>query len=143
MGPEHCCAFEKVVFACGCQLHLIRSLNSLCKLDQVFNCALLKSAVSHLIVKHFVYAFGGISTAMGVGKLALLATVYSLLISYALWTFYWTPTPQPADTPASQFSEARARHHVSVLTEQIGVRSVSDQQSVSSWWPPQIEFSLQ
>jgi hypothetical protein len=68
------------------------------------------------------------SAAMRAGKLALLATVYTVLISYALWTFYWTPTPQPADVPASQFSEARARHHVSVLTEQIGIRSVSEQQ---------------
>lgn len=63
---------------------------------------------------------------MTLGKLALLFTFYSALIGYALHAFYWTPSPQPADVPASQFSEARARQHVSVLTEQIGVRSVGD-----------------
>lgn len=62
---------------------------------------------------------------MQAGKLVLLVSFYALLIGYALHAFYWTPTPLPADAPASKFAEARASHHVSVLTQDIGVRSVS------------------
>eukprot|EP00878_Enallax_costatus_P027119 GHUV01029169.1.p1 GENE.GHUV01029169.1~~GHUV01029169.1.p1 ORF type:complete len:163 (+),score=33.75 GHUV01029169.1:200-688(+) len=48
-----------------------------------------------------------------------------LLVSYSLHVFYWTPTPRSADTPPGTFAEARARQHVHVLTEDIGLRSVS------------------
>jgi hypothetical protein len=39
--------------------------------------------------------------------------------------FYWTPPAKPATVPASTFSEQRARGHVHVLAEEIGLRSVS------------------
>jgi len=59
------------------------------------------------------------------GKLALIVCFYTVLIGFALHVFYWTPTALPADAHPKVFSEARARQHVSVLTERIGVRSVS------------------
>jgi hypothetical protein len=43
----------------------------------------------------------------------------------ALHAMYWTPPILPASVHASVFSEERARHHVKVLTEDIGFRSVS------------------
>jgi hypothetical protein len=59
------------------------------------------------------------------GKFSVILCFYVALVGYALHVFYWTPTPLSASVPASQFSEERARDHVSVLTERIGVRSVS------------------
>lgn len=46
-------------------------------------------------------------------------------VGYSLHVFYWTPPPKPADAPARTFAEGRARKHVHVLTNDIGLRSVS------------------
>lgn len=67
------------------------------------------------------------------GQLLLLVTFYVGMIGFALHCFYWTPTPQPANGDAARFSEGRARQHVSVLTERIGVRSVSMYVYVYVW----------
>lgn len=66
------------------------------------------------------------------GKLGLVVSFYAVLIAFALHVFYWTPEPQPEDAPARLFAEARARQHVSVLTERIGVRSVRVQRRANS-----------
>ncbi|WIA36529.1 hypothetical protein OEZ86_007823 [Tetradesmus obliquus] len=48
-----------------------------------------------------------------------------ILIGYSFYMFYWTPPPKPSTASASQFSEQRARGHVHMLAEEIGLRSVA------------------
>jgi hypothetical protein len=61
---------------------------------------------------------------LAVKRLALLVACYLLALGAAFRTYVWTPPIIDATEPLI-FSETRARQHVAVLTQKIGLRSVS------------------